>query len=474
MVILFILIIQFISKYKDHLFGKGLEAIVIGKIFMYSGAHMFLLALPPAVLLSALVTTGAFGEHYELTAMRSAGINLFRVLWPMVRMTLMVSFLAFVFSVYIVPESNLKLFSLLYDVQQARPSFNLRSGHFYDGIEGYMIRVHKKEASDDMLYDIMIYDHTPSGSKVDSTNRRVVLADSGQIMHFEEKNIMQMVLYDGVSHESFKADAENSSAFRYGRYYFDTLVYRFNMSGFGLSRTAENEFATHEYMMKLGSLDHAIDSIGATQEFRLALNFNLATSYLRIDSIPPGLNPEFANFPPGKSLISSFPGIKPFLLVSGAISGAEKLKTLNNQLLREYYDELEQMRKYRIEWHSKFALPSACLIFLMIGAPLGTITRKGSLGLPVILSIGFFIVFYLLMIQGKKYARDEVMPVWIGVWLPILVLTPVAMFVTYEATIETRFLTKAFWYEVAKPIRSVMEPALRLYFRYVKYRSKFK
>lgn len=467
--ILFILIIQFISKYQDHLFGKGLEAVVVGKIFLYSGAHMFLLALPPAVLLSSLVTTGAFGEHYELAAMRSAGINLFRVLWPMGRMTLIIAGFAFIFSIYIVPQANLKLFSLLWDVQQAKPSFQLESGHFYQGIEGYVIRVHKDQQTDEMLRDVMIYDHT-----ADSANRKVVLADSGRMIHFEDKNMLQMVLYNGVSHEAYPPGGEDESSYRYGRYYFDTLVFRFDMSGFGLQRTAEEEFTSHEYMMQLGELERAMDSINTEHDAQAELSYGQAMENMRLDTLPEKVNKAMQVRAGKKSLISLFPRIAPFLLIRSAIGGAEKFRSMNRELMKEFDKEKEQIRKYRIEWHSKFALPVACLIFLMIGAPLGTITRKGSLGMPTLLAIIFFIVFYLLLIQGKKFARDEVMPVWLGVWLPVLVLTPVSAFVTYEAVIETRFLTKAFWFELMKPVRAVMEPALRLYFRYVKYRSKFK
>lgn len=454
-IILFILVLQFLSRYLDELLGKGLENIVLAKVFGYTCITLVTMALPLAVLLSSLLTMGNMGERYELAAMKSAGIGLFKTMRPMFNFTVGVVLMAFFFSFYLMPQANLKLYTLIYDVSKVKPTFNLRANHFYSGIDNFSIHVGNINRDRDMLYKVKVYDHSGEAG-----NMKITLADSGRMIPNPSGTAMILHLFHGVNHEESmkKEKGEAEPVPQYSRFYYDSLRYEISLTGFNLEKSSENTFKNHQYMLDIIELYKALDSLRLRND---TISEDLAKYmdkyvHTRSDSVKPtseynlkpvaggsGSSPAVAavqgahksNDP--APLANLFPEDKRADILGQAVLNARAVKNYARVVRDRLDKEEERTRKYDIEYQFRFALPLACLVFLFIGAPLGAIVRKGGVGIPIIVSIGFFILFYILMIQGKKLARDGIIPLWIGTWLPILVMSPMSLVFTYQSATDS-------------------------------------
>jgi lipopolysaccharide export system permease protein len=280
MIILFILVLQFLSMYIDEIAGKGISLEVIGKLFLYASGKLSLLALPVAILSAALMTYGSLGEHNELAALKSSGIGLFKIARPMIVFGLFLTGVSFWFSFDVVPKANLKFFSLLYDVGKKKAELSLRPGQFYSDIDGYVIRISDKDVESRTLYDILIYNHSENRGAVD-----VITADSARTRSNQgDPSSMRMVLYSGVRHEDFKEDAGKKPEYNYGRTYFDSLEYRFKLKGFELDRTDEGLFARHQVTLPRNQLADALDSLIERQSRNIVKFRNYLRPYTRVDS----------------------------------------------------------------------------------------------------------------------------------------------------------------------------------------------
>ncbi|MBK9450427.1 MAG: LptF/LptG family permease [Bacteroidetes bacterium] len=466
-VCLVILVLQFLSRYKGDLFGKGLEAFTIFKIFAFASISLVVLALPVAVLLSSLFTMGNFGENYELAAMRSAGMSLPRILRPMFFVTLLVSLMSFGLSSYIVPWANLKLYAILYDVQQLKPVFRLEPGHFNSGIDDYVIRITDKDVSKDLLHGISIYDHTffpgedtmpvifynrgtpmEIAQIMDSSgrNNRFVMADSGTMRLDPYGKYMNMMLYHGATYEAkVEINRRGRREEQFVRVFFDSLFYSFDMKGFDLERTEEKEFSSHQYMLNLTDLGTAMDSIRAVKaefskqyEAAMAENIMLDSSFIRVDTLTYAIPPE--------DILRYFPKNKRAAILNDAMTNVQGAISVIRAGIDVFGKEDKKIRERGIEFHFKFSLPLACLIFLFIGAPLGAIIRKGGAGVPIVVSVVLYLSFYVLMIQGKKMATEGVLSPFFGAWLPVLVMLPLAILLSLESAAAVPIFTgDNFW-----------------------------
>ena len=458
---LFILIVQFLATYKSDLIGKGLETIVIIKIFVFAAVSLLVLALPVAVLLASLFAMGNFGENYELAAMRSAGMSVPRILRPMIMGTLVVTMFSMGMSAYIVPWANLKLYNILYDVSQMKPVFRLEPGHFNSGIDNYVIRITDKEVSTEMLYGVTIYDHTTSGqlqepvrvynrgTKEEFTvlqdssaqNNRFVIADSGTMKIDPYGKFMNMMLYNGATYEAkMDQDKRGRPVERYVRVIFDSLYYSFDMTGFGMEQTEESAFSSHQYMLNLTQLTTAIDSIDdiigdLTGQFQSALSVET-----RLDSTFLEEKEAFDVVPPDE-VILLFPRRKRKRILQGAFSRVSKALQITEKAMEIIGEQDLKTKERGIEFHLRIALPMACLVFLFIGAPLGSIIRKGGAGIPILVSVSMYVVFSVLRIQGKKMATEGVLEPWVGAWLPVLVMLPLAIFLSLESVLPVQLLS---------------------------------
>ena len=475
---------QFLWKYIDDLAGKGLDWTIIGEIIIYASARLVPMALPLAILLSSIMTFGNFGEHFELTAVKSAGVSLQKFMSPLIILTIIISIGAFFYSEYIIPFSNLKSYSLIYDVKNQRPELQIKEGIFYNGIDGYSIKIAKKDYKTNLLQNIMIYDHTDNKENVN-----VTIADSGYMRMTADERNMILTLYNGYSYEELSESKENrrkeDKKYPHQRREFEKQIFVVELTGLDFSRTDEDLFKNNFQMLNLQELQYAEDSLTKKYQERIQ-NFKQTTiqsSYFKkerfFDKPIPDLNKK-----KHRKINSSNKKIKPSdknIQESDSIKSETKNQTelvqeqetnvfsidtifnrqsqydkesimdfalnyartaqnsiSNNKKL--FNNRSEKIRRHQIEWHRKFSLSFACLVFFFIGAPFGAIIRKGGFGTPVVISILFFILYYIISIAGEKFAREGVMPAYIGMWLSSFILMPLGIFLTYKATTDSVIL----------------------------------
>lgn len=444
---LFILVMQFLWKYIDDLVGKGLQWQVIGELLFYASTTFVPLALPLAILLSSLMTFGNLGERYELVAIKSAGISLRTVMKPLVVLSVFISIFAFFFSNNILPVTNLKFKSILYDVRQQKLALNIREGIFYNGIDGYVMRINEKGKDGVTIKDIMIYDHTSHMG-----NTTVTKATTGLMEQSEDGSILELTLYDGFNYDE-KTSRKYEDKRPFQRTYFGEQYRRFDLSEFQMMRTNEELFRNHYQMLNLKQLVASEDSLTREME-------NRATGLLRSVELTYFYNSQldsarFAGLP--DSLTASDPlfalnGINQADLVTLydlALNSARNTRSNVEFNISDQEARLVLLRKHQVEWHRKFTLSIACLVLFFIGAPLGAIIRKGGLGLPLIISVVFFVIYHVISISGEKSVKADQMEPFVGMWLSSAVLLPLGVFLTYKATTDSPLFDTEAWQRFA-------------------------
>lgn len=430
----FVLMMQFLWRYVDELIGKGLSMEVMAQFFWYMGLMLVPQALPLAILLSSLITFGNLGESSELTAIKAAGISLMQSFRSLIVISILVSLASFYFQNNIGPMSNVKMAQLLISMKQKSPELEIPEGRFYDGIPNCNLFVQKKNMETGKLYGIMIYRMT--GSYEDQA---IILADSGMLQSTAEKKHLVLSLWSGEWFENMQAsELANSASVPYRR---ETFIEKkiildydggFNMTDAGLfSGNAKGKSLSQIYH-SVDSLNHDYDSIGR--------NFYHLMQRNCLDVRPVSKNDSLVALKRVKDEKVNIDSV--FV----KLSERKKQEVMNRALSRvqSQVSELDfqsmftsdadrNIRQHYIEAINKFTLALSCLIFFFIGAPLGAIIRKGGLGIPVIISVLVFIIFYVLDSMGYRMSRDGVWTVWFGKALAPAVLTPVAVFVTYKA-----------------------------------------
>lgn len=445
---LFILVMQFLWKYVDELVGKGLEWYVIAELLFYASSTFVPLALPLAILLSSLMTFGNFGENYELVAMKAAGISLRRIMKPLIFLSVFISILAFLFSNNVLPIANLKFHSLLYDVRQQKLALNIKEGIFYNGIDGITIRISEKDDDKNIIREVMIYDHTDRMGNI-----KVTTAQWGKMELAPDKSTLLFHLYNGYNYEEI-VNRRNYKVNRpFQRSHFKEQTRRFSGLDFALSRTDETLFRNNYQMMDLVQLEKSRDSLSHELVLRKDRLYNSINdryvNYTKVDTLLPDTT--FARIEADTAAIVSTLGKSNQLNAADyALQSARAIKNNIDFSLRDFEERAERIRKHEIEWHRKFTLSIACFILFFIGAPLGAIIRKGGLGLPVVVSIIFFVMFHIISITGEKYAKAGVLPPEIAMWLASAILLPMGVFLTYKATTDSPILDADAWNKVLK------------------------
>ena len=440
-VALFVLVLQFLAQYQQDIFGKGFGGGVIAQIFGYTAVQLTVLALPIAVLIASLSTMGKLGETYELAAMKSAGISLFRILRPLLGVVLLLTFLSGGLAWYVIPKINLKLYSLLYDVQQAKPQFFLTAGLFDYKFDGFTLYFARRDDRG-LLHDLKIWDHSRAPQFT-----KTVTADSARMWIDQEQLYLRMTLYHGEQHETGGLSDDPKGRLSYSHLVFDSLQYKLDMSGFGLQRLDEQAFKSHQYMQTWWELRDTLKVMAEIPPatLRRAVEYErnqLTALHTRCGSpIPDSL---VARDTAG-SVLDWFPPEQRATILASALNQARGLKAYATSTRETYDYEDTQLSRFRIEWYLKYTLPLACVLMLFIGAPLGAIIRKGGLGMPTVVSVGFFILFYVLMAQGRKLAYKHVVEEWFGVWMPILVLAPISIYLTWQSATDSRLFDLSSW-----------------------------
>ena len=436
-VALFILVMQFLFKYLEDLAGKGLELLVLVQLIVYASVTLVPLALPLAILLSSIMTLGNFAEHYELAAIKSAGISLRKVLMPLIGVAIIISFAAFLFSNNILPYANLKMSSLLYDVTNQRPALNIREGAFYNGIDGYVIRIGKKERDGQGIRDVMIYDHTDNAG-----NNKLITAASGKMVTSGDKQELIVTLFNGNSYEEVVRGKNVKRTQPLYRSHFEKYVMRFDLSAFRMSRTDEGLFRKNYQMQNLGQLGRTTDTL------KTEIKKRQQESVKRIEpffSFARKSKAKAIPFPDTINISSLISPEKESTITSSALYSARNVKSIITDMAIEKDVKNRQLRRYTIEWHRKFTLSFACLILFFIGAPLGAIIRKGGIGLPVVISIFLFLLYHVISITGEKFAREGVLQPWQGMWLSSVILLPIGIFLSYKSVTDSSLFDTGFY-----------------------------
>ncbi len=426
---IFVLLMQFLWKYIDDLVGKGLEWYIIVKLMLYVSITLVPLALPLALLLASIMTFGNLAEHFELTAFKSAGVSLQRVMRPLVVTAVLISISAFIFSNNILPYANLKMNALLYDVRQQKPALLIQEGIFYNGIDGYSIKIGQKDRDGQTIHNIMIYDHTENRG-----NTKVILADIGKMAMSDDERYLILNLVKGYSYEE-KDNRPGKNSRPMMRTEFEEETIRMDLSSFKMTRTNEQLFRDNYQMLNLNQLSEASDSIERKIVERKNNFKGVLFPALNIDTLK-AKDLRSINFKE-KSFIANFPRDRRAGIASTALYGARNIRSLTEDTFRDLDAKSRTLARHNIEWQRKFTLSFACLILFFIGAPLGAIIRKGGLGMPMVVSIFFFVVFHIISITGEKFAREEVIPAWKGMWVASAVLLPVGLFLAYKATTDS-------------------------------------
>ena len=449
---LFILLMQFLWKYIDDLVGKGLEWYIILKLLFFASSTFVPMALPLAILLSSLMTFGNLGEHYELVTMKAAGISLFRIMRALIVVSILISVLAFYFANIVLPKANLKFLSLLYDVREKKLSFNLREGVFYNGIDGFVIRVGKKDADGNTIRDVMVYDHTKHMGNVSMT-----VAEWGKMELSADKRFLVFRLYNGYNYEERIDLRRNEMTRPFQRTKFSEQYQMFDLSGLQLTRTDENLFKKNYEMLNISQLRFSIDSI--RQEIlkeRKTSSDNMFNNFTVLTGRDTAFTPFKRNVPdkPGSkkskaffasNILASFEPSDRFNIINAAYNTANSVKE-NVSVSSDNFDIKEKLvYKHLIVFHKKFTFSIACFLLFFIGAPLGAIIRKGGLGMPAVISTIFFILYWIISFTGEKYAADGQVAVWQGMWLASAVLLPIGAFLSRKATNDASLLDVDSW-----------------------------
>lgn len=430
---MFILLMLFLFKYIDDLIGKGFDWYVILELLMYASATNVAMALPLAILLSSIMTFGSLGENYELVAIKSAGISLQRAMMPLVIMVSSLSIAAFLFSDYMLPIANLKMGSLLYDVRNQKAAFLIKEGIFNNSIPGYSIRVMKKD-SDQTLHDVLIYERNTS-----SGNINTLMAREGRMFFTNDDQLLVLKLKNGKRYE----ESPGSAAYynprqRLMRTEFKETEQKFDLSVFKMKRTDEDLFKSNYAMLNLRQLNFYLDS------FRLKGDSNLRSTYRDMTLMARIYRVDTLNKKAGIAFKKKYKDVLELIpkerRIQSLQTGKDQISSVKEILNRKQLfmrDNEVRLRGFLIELNRKYTMALSCLVLFFIGAPLGAIIRKGGLGLPVVMSVLFFLVYHIISTIGEKSAKEGTLSTELGMWIAIICLSPLGAFLTYKASVDS-------------------------------------
>lgn len=439
----------------DDIVGKGLDFSVIAELLMYVAVTLVPMALPLAVLLSSIMTFGNLGENYELIALKSAGISLYRIMYPLIVFIIFLTVFAFFFSNNVMPVANLKFYSLLYDIKKQKPELSFKEGIFTNDLEGYSIKIDRINKETGMMYGMLIYNH-----KEGAGNYEVTKADSGMMISNTINNTMELILYSGHTYTDEgmkKMSARHTFPFR--RLQFDKETVIIDLPGSDLKRTDEGLFRSNSSMLSINQLNYSIDSLRRTLQKRkegdakrlLSTNYQKSKELdrqrdsllvVQTQSQVQSVDSLFENFDPDEQQRA----------MDYAIQYARDVKQRTQEDVHYYIAQGENVIKHQLEWHRKFTLPFACFIFFFIGAPLGAIIRKGGLGMPVVVSVFLFIIYYIISMMGERSAREAVLSPAVGMWISSAILLPLGVILTYKSVTDSEMMNTEAYTKFIKAI----------------------
>lgn len=417
-------LVEIVITYLDDFVGKGLSTWVLTQLFTYAFLAIVPKCIPLAVLLASIMTMGNLAENYELAAMKSSGISLFRIFYPLILLMVSIAAMTFVFNNYVLPKLMLESQSLLFDIRQTKPSVNIKEKIFYNQIENISIRVEKKYKDGHSLKGILIYDHSQGAG-----NNIQLYADSGYMFTTTDTNYLVIRLFNGSRYENIQN--ENSyRTFPLSIMHFKEMEINIDLTGFKLKRTDKELFKQNHEMMNIWQISEEIDSLDRIVEVHHQAIYKQLRFYF------------FANTLAADSLGKCVP----------VHSAMKKLSKTDKRLLQEmklnHWRSLDafleserlvidglmrRLAEYKVAWHERLVISMACIVLFFVGAPLGSIIRKGGLGLPVVVATLFFIVYMILTDSMRSMAIELILHPTLAMWTPLLVFLMIGIFLTYKA-----------------------------------------
>lgn len=444
LIAIFVLILQFFWLWIDDFVGKGIDMPTLSEVVLYVAASWVPVALPLAMLLSTIMTFGNLGESYELVAIKAAGISLLRFMRPILGASILIVGIAFLFNNNIIPIVNLKLNKLKYEIVYSKPAFDIKPGVFYDNIEGYVIKLGSKENDGGIIKDVIIYE------KGNYLQDNLILADSGSMTVSNDKRFLKFHLKHGTRYEERgMRSTVNTELIRIG---FDEYEKIFDLTSFFRVQSNDSLFKDNYRMLSVRQLKHFRDSVILIKDSLLkkvqqdvTANFAFIKLHDSGKLVLPVINRE--SLP--KTATKIFPDSTKTILADMALNKLNAAKSAIDIYYADYNGRSREIREYMIGMQQKFALSFACFVMFLIGAPLGSIIRKGGIGTPLVFAVIFFAIFHLLNTTGEKLAKEAVLSPFVGTWLPSIVLVPVGLFLAYKAMRDSQLFNKEFYYRSA-------------------------
>ena len=462
-IVMFVLMMNIVWRYIDELVGKGLSAGIIIELMTYFMANMLPLGLPLAVLLAAIMTMGNLGENYELLAMKSAGMSLVQITKPLIILIGLVSVGSFFIGNNLVPYANKKILSILYDIRQQKQTLEFQDGLFFNGIDDMSIRVGHQDPETHLLTDVLIYDNRATNG-----NMNTIVADSGYIRLSDDKRFLLVTLYQGEMYEQTRTTAGNNqwytkSSLRH--HIFDHQEQVIPMTGFDMGRSSSDQFSNSQ-TKNINELQDDIDSLenmannAARTSYQPLLKERIFTLEETVVPPPDSLKIDRSAFGDLVVLdsiqnLSTRQKERIWDLARSASKNSRSMFTIDESNTKE---ALNQLYRSKVEWHKKMSLPVSIMIFFLIGAPLGAIIRKGGLGMPVVVSVIFFVIYYIISLSGEKAAKEGNWDAFYGMWLSTFILTPVALYLTYKATNDSALLDTDWYQGRIKMLQEKLQP----------------
>ena len=459
-IVTFVLMMNFVWRFIEDLTGKGLSADVILELIFYATINMIPLGLPLAMLLAGIMTMGNMGENFELQAMKSAGMSLMRIMQPLIIVTFLISIGSFFLVNNLVPYAYKRSMIILSDIKRQKQVLEFKDGLFFNGIhEDMSIRVEHQDPETGLLHNVLIYDSRSQGGNMTTT-----MAETGYIRLSDDKKFLLVTLYNGDNYQQTRNTRwYTKNSLRHDK--FDVQDMTIRMEGFDFQQS-DNAMVNSSQAKNIVELQHAIDSLDVTVAEAVARSYdpllrdNLFTNDIQVLQLPDSMRIDKSVFV-DVNLLDSIKTL-PLREQSEIFKTA---KTMANNSRNSFsYDEgsakdgLNQLYRSKNDWHKKLSLPFSVIIFFLIGAPLGAIIRKGGMGTPIVISVIFFVIYYVISLSGEKMAKEGTWSSFTGIWISSFILTPIAVYLMIKATNDSSLLDTD-WYDAQfKKIKKKLAP----------------
>ena len=447
---LFVLVMQFFWLYIDDFVGKGLDLGTLIHLTGLVAVNCFPLALPLALLLSSIMTFGNLGESFELVAIKSAGIPLLRFMQPLFIVTIFIAGISFLFANNVMPVAALKFNTLKYDIIVSKPALDIKEGIFYDKIEGYVIKIGQKSKDGNTIKNVIIYE------KSYGLQDYSLVAESGT-MKVAQGDKLEFELKNGWRYqEKGNRLTTNTEFIRLGFKEYKKIL---DLSSFKLNKTSDSAFKDNYKMLSVRQLSKSIDSLKKNEAYFLTRSTNEVSPLFSFTKYADtGLvNVDTKSLGTIKSISQIIPDSAKLTTEERTISQVNAVKSNLELLAGDYNNKQEEIRLNQIEWHRKFTLSAACVVLFLIGAPLGSIIRKGGLGTPLVFAVIFFVIFHLLNTFGEKFVKGGVLSPLAGMWLSSAVLIPIGFFLIYKAMQDSQLFNQEYYYRSLKKFRVILD-----------------